>query len=187
VTSEKDGVARIELKLRHMAQLFHTLDPSPFRERSLDETAEAFIVGWARDLPHRAPLELVLHVSEETRDDSEALVRSAVHNHFAYLAQVKRRELRGLLGRGRTSLLIGLGFLALCMVVGNALPAGSDSQVGSVLREGLLIGGWVAMWRPIQIFLYDWWAVRGEQREYERLSRIAVSVSYEPQPPAKSQ
>jgi hypothetical protein len=60
--------------------------------------------------------------------------------------------------------------------VSNALPA-DGGALGSVGREGLLIGGWVAMWRPIQIFLYDWWAVRGEQREYERLSRMQVRVS----------
>ena len=55
-------IARIEVALRDVNQLFHTLDPSPFRERSLDEAAEAFIVSWARDLPHRAELELLVHV-----------------------------------------------------------------------------------------------------------------------------
>ena len=27
-----------------------------------------------------------------------------------------------------------------------------------------MIGGWVALWRPMEIFLYDWWPIRGEVR-----------------------
>jgi hypothetical protein len=30
------------------------------------------------------------------------------------------------------------------------------------------------MWRPLEIFLYDWWPIVGERRLYERLSRIDV-------------
>ena len=40
----------IELRVDNIAQLFHTLDPFPFRERDLDKEAEEFIVGWAREL-----------------------------------------------------------------------------------------------------------------------------------------
>ena len=40
----------IELRVNKVAQLFHTLDPFPFRERDLDKEAEEFIVGWAREL-----------------------------------------------------------------------------------------------------------------------------------------
>lgn len=40
-----------------------------------------------------------------------------------------------------------------------------------------MISGWVAMWRPIQIFLYDWWPVRNLQRLYDKLSRAPIDVS----------
>jgi len=28
------------------------------------------------------------------------------------------------------------------------------------VRESLLVGGAVAPWRPLEIFLYDWWPIR---------------------------
>ena len=174
-------VARIELKLRDVNQLFHTLDPSPFRERSLDEAAEAFIVSWARDLPHKADLELLVHLPDLRPDgDLQALVETAVRSHFSYLAEVKQREFRQLMARGRTSLLIGLSFLAVCMIVGNALSNVGSSALFQFGRESLLIGGWVAMWRPIEIFLYDWWGVRRQQKGYERLGRMPVRVTSGP-------
>jgi hypothetical protein len=178
VDSFTGKLARIELKLRDVNQLFHTLDPSPFRERSLDEAAEAFIVSWARDLPHKADFELLVHLPERGSDDAlRAQVETAVQSHFQYLAEVKRREFRQLMARGRTSLLIGLTFLALCMVIGNALAAFGSSALLQFGRESLLIGGWVAMWRPIEIFLYDWWGVRRQERDYERLGRMPVRLA----------
>jgi hypothetical protein len=36
--------------------------------------------------------------------------------------------------------------------------------LGGIIRESLLIGGWVAMWRPMEILLYDWWPIRAEAR-----------------------
>jgi len=67
-------------------------------------------------------------------------------------------------------------------LLGNAIGrlAIGHSQLAGIVKESLLIGGWVAMWRPIEIFLYDWWALRREQRDYERLSRARVSITPSP-------
>ena len=43
-------------------------------------------------------------------------------------------------------------------------------------RESLTIAGWVAMWRPMQIFLYDWWPLRHLGKIYENLSRMPVEL-----------
>jgi hypothetical protein len=40
----------------------------------------------------------------------------------------------------------------------------------AVLQQSFVIGGWVAMWRPIEVFLYDWWPIRAEARLYDRLA-----------------
>jgi hypothetical protein len=32
------------------------------------------------------------------------------------------------------------------------------------------------MWRPIEIFLYEWWPIRAEARLFDRLSAMMVSV-----------
>ena len=79
----------------------------------------------------------------------------------------------------RISLLIGLVFLALSIGVGDLIAnALRGRPVGDVVRESLLIGGWVAMWRPLEIFLYDWWPIRSEARLYDRLSGMPVRIVY---------
>jgi hypothetical protein len=49
--------------------------------------------------------------------------------------------------------------------------------VGALGSARLVIGGWVAMWRPLEIFLYDWWPIRDERQLYERLSVMPVRVT----------
>ena len=71
--------------------------------------------------------------------------------------------------------LIGLAFAGGCVMAANAI--GDDaSALRAVARESLEIGGWVAMWRPLEIFLYAWWPVRRRQLEYARLARMDSRV-----------
>jgi hypothetical protein len=49
-------------------------------------------------------------------------------------------------------------------------------SVGEIARENLTIGGWVSMWRPLEIFLYDWWPIRSEARLSDRLAAMPVRI-----------
>ena len=113
-------------------------------------------------------------------DDESLLLRQAIHEFFSQRAASSRRNLRQLFRHGRISLVIGLAFLATSIVVGDAIATYfHESRWPEVLRESLLIGGWVAMWRPLEVFLYDWWPIRAEARLYDRLSAMPVKI-YEP-------
>jgi len=169
--------ARFEVRLRELAQLFNSLDPSPFIDRDLDADAEEFIVGWARELPHHEELELVIHLATPPVPERAAGVEAAVRHYFASRAELKRRELRLLLRRGRISLLIGLLFLAACFGLGTALRAVLPGGWEDFAELGLQIVGWVAMWRPLEIYLYEWWPIRSDLRLMERLSRMTVRLS----------
>jgi hypothetical protein len=78
---------------------------------------------------------------------------------------------------GRLSLAIGLAVLALCVLVGQAaLVLIGSGPAGRILWEGLIILGWVANWRPIEIFLYDWWPLVRRRRLFQRLSQSTVET-----------
>jgi hypothetical protein len=170
----------IEVRVTELRQLFDEIDPSPFQERDLDPKAVEFIVAWSRDLPATSPLALVVHLDRAAGPPEEAdLLREAIHEFFRQRAIGSRRQLRELFRRGRTSLAIALMFLAASIGASDALAMSfPDSHVTGVLREGLLIVGWVAMWRPAEVFLYDWWPIRAEARLYDRLSAMPVRIEY---------
>lgn len=175
-----DDCRVIEVRVAELRQLFHSNDPSPFRERDLDPAAERFIVDWSRELPADAHLALVVHLERDAgRTDEAAILRDAIREFFEQREVAARRTLRELFRRGRISLAIALAFLASSILVGDWVAGFfAESRLAQVFREGLLIAGWVAMWRPIEVFLYDWWPIRAEARLFSRLSSMPVRIEY---------
>jgi len=168
----------IEVHVADLKQLFHSLDPTPFRERDLDPKAEEFISGWARELRADRPLALIVHVDHDVPPaDNVRVLHEAVRDYFRERAAETRRRLRQLFRLGRTSLIIGVVFLAASILSGDLFAAMlRETRFAGVARESLLIGGWVAMWRPIEVFLYDWWPIRAEAHLFDRLSAMTVRV-----------
>jgi hypothetical protein len=107
----------------------------------------------------------------------EAVVADAIRKHFARQSRHLRQQLRLLIRRGLVSLGIGIAFLAAVFGISTAVSGFMKGHpLAPLFEQGLLIVGWVAMWRPLEIFLYDWWPVAGERRMHERLSVIDVRL-----------
>lgn len=171
-----DGTMRLHVV--ELGHLFNTLDPSRLQERDLDSDAEHFVTAWAREIPSQVKLTLEVEVDQSpSQSDLNPVVTESVRSYFSRKAETTNRELRTLLRRGRTSLLIGLLFLAVCTVAAEfAANLIRVASVAEVFRQGLTIAGWVAMWRPMEIFLYDWWPLVSDRRLYIRLANMPVRV-----------
>lgn len=171
-------VQTIELNLLSVQQLFNSMDPSPFHERDLDDDAEEFIVSWAREHPPGQPVQLVVHLPHSNGNGAEAaLIRDSIHHYFDYKAELNRRDFERLMREAWISLLIGMSFLGLCAVGVQALSHRSGAWPG-MIREGLTISGWVAMWRPLDLYLYRWWPVSELGRIYRKLSEMPIEVNF---------
>lgn len=167
----------IEIKLRDIMQLFNSLDPSPFHEKDLDDDAEHYIVGTVREFPLKTPLKLVIHIPPAAvAARPQGFIQQAIHHYFEYKAQVTERELKHILWQGRVSLIIGLLFLFACISARQLVAGLGQGTFYEILQEGLLISGWVAMWRPIQTFLYDWWPIRVMGEVYKKLATLDIDI-----------
>lgn len=169
--------ALIEVKLTELNQLFNSMDPSPFHERDLDRHAEEFIVSWAQEHHRQRDLKLVVHLARAPENVQEArnLVADSVAHYFDYCASMTLREFNTLMREGRVALVVGLIFLGLCQFTATLLAPIEGNWQG-VLREGLAIAGWVAMWKPIDIHLYRWWPLLSRRRLYRRLANMDVEL-----------
>lgn len=171
----------IELRVESVGQLFHTLDPQPFRERDLDADVEEYVVGWAGEIAPRHPIEINIHLPASQQGGlSGEDVEAAVRRYFDDRARFVGWEMRDLFRTGRASLGIGLLVLASCVAlgqtVGNNLDAG---YLGRFFDEGLIILGWVANWRPVDIFLYGWQPLVRRRNLYRRLAVAPVRLMWD--------
>jgi hypothetical protein len=142
----------IEIRVDRLAQLFHTLDPFPFRERDLDQDAERIHrqLG-ARSGQDRRPY----HIPDgDALDAHSQELNEAFHRYFAGRAvAVSARTQRAVPGRP---------------------PRARDRYPDPrcMLRPGASCR-WVANWRPLEIFLYDWWPLTRRCDLYRRLASAA--------------
>lgn len=129
--------------------------PTPFHHCDLDREAQEYLESWAMAFTHKSHFRIIVHIEEMPQTDPTATVVEAIHNFFDYKANLSKRLIQLRLQEGRTSLLIGLTFLMLYLLGADIMSGFANNAFLRVLRESLIIGGWVAMWRPLQIFLYD--------------------------------
>jgi hypothetical protein len=172
--NDQSAANAIELRVEEISQLFDTLDPFPFREKDLDRHAEEYIVGWARELPRGQPIRILIHFadSEVQRRQAKELP-DALHRFFAYRTGMAGRDLNELFRVGRRSFAVGFTILAICLVSTQIVARYlGGSALAGALEESFLILGWVANWRPLEIFLYDWWPL-ARQRDLHGLLSVA--------------
>lgn len=107
----------------------------------------------------------------------EGRIRAAIATYCETEAEDARRSLSLTRRRGRQALWIAVPvlaiFLALSTMAANAL---GTAGLGNLISNSLVIAGWVALWRPAELLLYEWWPYRHRVRLLTVLSRMTVRV-----------
>ena len=165
-------MATIELRIETLAQLFDSLDPAPFHDKALDASAESYILSSAGEHSPSEPLTLVLHGPPGLADHRNHIA-SAVHAHFALSLQSAERHNRLRMRAGRTALLLGMTVLGVSLLLRSLLPDDARAWWEAV-RQGLLILGWVALWRPVEILLFERFENLQERQRLRRLATVDV-------------
>lgn len=171
------SAATVSLHVRDLAQLFNSLDPSPFWDRDLDPEAAQFIEEEFSD--KRSAETWHLHVHALERVELAADLQAAVEHYYERLASSARRHLRDEMRLGELALLGGFLIFLLSMTARSILTRLLPGGAPRLLDEGLIILAWLALWRPAESLVYGWIAPYRKRRLYERLAAIRVSVRRE--------
>ncbi|MCB0413038.1 MAG: hypothetical protein KDD50_01810 [Bdellovibrionales bacterium] len=168
------GKAVIEIQVENIQQLFDERDPAPFRERDLDDDAVEYIDLAAQEIGIDRVGKIRIIVNSDTVLDS-VVIKKAVNSFFEYESQIAARKIGLNLRGGFVSLMIGLVFLT-GSIIASLLFVRSNNFMSLFLKEGLLLTGWVSMWRPINVFLYEWWPYAELKKRYFGLSQVDVEI-----------
>jgi hypothetical protein len=164
----------IMVRVGTVEELFNPIDPQPLNLRDLDTEIADWIGEWAEEQHGNVPIVLKIVVSDESAGGREGLVAAGIKNHFAYRKWASGRKLSRLWRDGRISLVIGLTALVSLTTASRLINSTNVSAFAGLIREGLAVAGWVAMWRPMEIFLYEWWPLRREVRNLQRISEAEI-------------
>lgn len=166
----------IKVRVASVERLFNRMDPAPLHERALDMEVTDWIEEWAEDLDSKDSVEVEITVVDGNLDGREEAIANGILSHFEYREWQTDRQFRKLMREGRISLLIGLmalaGFNAVSRLIGS-----SGNPVIEVIHEGFAVLGWVSMWKPLEMLLYDWWPIRHERRACGRLADATITFT----------
>ena len=171
------SAATVSIRVRNLAQLFNSLDASPFWDRDLDVHAATFIEDEFRENAAAAVWHLHVHASEG--GDLAADLQPALEHYYTRMANSTQIRLREQLRLGRLALLGGIGIFLIAMSARTILTSVASHGLSPLLDEGLIILAWLALWRPIETLVYGWVPLYRERRLYLRLAAIQVTVRME--------
>jgi hypothetical protein len=147
---------------------------SPAGDVRLDADAAEELVERIAVLPRGTAVRLRVEVTahEAVPDQIPAIVR----HHYATLRERAEYRLRRAVRAGRFSLFVGVVVLLVALALAETADRMVSGGLGVVLREGLTIVGWVAVWRPLDLLLFERWALRRDVALYRRLEEMEVEV-----------
>jgi len=172
-----DGMILIEIKLSSIMQLFNSFDPAPFHEKELDTAAEHYIIDTVKDFPLKTKFKMLIYLPKELASSEQAeKIKPAIRYHFQYRMMGADRTFRSHFRYGRTTLLIGLSFLTIALFARQMVSAISHELAAQIFADALLIIGWVAMWEPVTVLLYELWPILQMKKVYQKISGMEIDI-----------
>ena len=171
------GRILIEIKLSSIIQLFNSFDPAPFHEKEIDSAAEHYIVDTVDDFPHKTQFRIVIYLPPDlAASDAAKKISPAIQNHFQYKTLVAERAFRSRLKYGRFTLVLGVSFLFFSLLVSQYIMNISSSFASQLVADALLIAGWVAMWEPVTVLLYELYPLVQKKKTYQKISTMEIEI-----------
>lgn len=172
----EDDFYCIDIALNSLLQLFDGRDPSPFKEKDLDEDFSRYLVLANREIGLEKKVKLVIKMPEHLPNYIKAVdIQAAIYNYFSFELDNSKNDMRVLFNQGKNTLVMGLLFLLSCYTV-FYITKDLNGLFWGFLGESLHVMGWVAMWKPINIFLYEWWPIHDRIKLMDHLQRIKVEI-----------
>ena len=174
---QEQGKHWIEVRVKSPPQLFDARDPAPFRDRDLDDDFVEYIVSTVREFSHKAPVKILIHIAEgPPKDLPFESIREAIKSYWEYQTELFERDLKNFLKRAQLFIVIGLVVLGACISIAHGISVSDPPGFLSILKEGIVIFGWVSMWKPIELLLFDWYPLFEKVRLYRKLMRTEIEI-----------
>ena len=165
------------LRLDNLEQFFTVPEPDPFDPQARFETGLETILGELKSaaLVRKVRTSIMLP-PDQISLENESKLREALARYCRHHIYQIRQDLISLRWQGIKALQYGVVFLGLCLVLSTVFA--SAEVLPEWLRrfggEGFLIAGWVSLWHPIEILLYEWWPLSRQIRIYESILNMEI-------------
>jgi hypothetical protein len=155
MNSPEPSAQQFAIRLDSISDLFWPFDARPVADRTLSADVRWHLLDeWDR-LRDGEPSSLTIYAPASERSETdENAVRTAIHRSLQKAAGPLRR-VDPLSRQEMVAIRIGIIFLFLSIVVSTAIDRSTDDVILAGISQGILVFGWVALWRPAERFIVE--------------------------------
>lgn len=177
-TAYAPAVARFAIRAPSVEDLLDPYSVEPLERRPLrDDVREQILYAWIDTREERPSHLTVLLPADEAREGIDRRLESAIR-HDLEATYEESRTLHVFSPGERRQALIAFAFLVLTLVASSLIDkATNDSAFVEGISQGLVVLGWVALWRPAEQVFY---AVsrRLSRKRYRELSEVPIEITW---------
>ena len=171
-------MATFGIRVPSVDELLDPYSTEPLERRPLcDDIRERILYEWI-DTREDRPSHLVVQLPADRRGPELDRRLSAAIRHDLEGTYEETGRLRTFTRGERQEAWIGFGFLAVCLTASGAIDRlGGDDGLLDGISQGIVVLGWVALWRPAERYVR---AVsrRLNRGRYRELSRVPIEIDW---------
>lgn len=121
---------------------------------------------------------LVLRPGDGAPPLDEARLGKAIAAYCTARGDALSLQRAAVLREGLQTLGLATIFIAVVVLLATGVKGWLEGSglLSTLVRDGLVIAAWVALWRPIDILLFETWLLRREQRVLAAVATLPVVV-----------
>jgi hypothetical protein len=170
------GRGDISLKVKKLEDLLYKSVIPLSCNRLLHPDVEEYIVHEAEKSRRNSAFHIAIQIAEETPSNTPQIT-SIIHKHFESKHEQENHQMNKILTLGLTSLCVGFAFLVVMFLITKTFMALlPENALMITLRELFIILGWVALWRPAELLLYEWRPHKRNAKLFDKLAKCDVQV-----------
>jgi len=183
----------ITLNLDQAEYFFVAPDLDPLHQKALYEAGVDTVFTKVRACRRRDAVHLTLLLPpDQATPGLELQLKEALNDYCIFKVNEFQQSLNMQRRLGRRTLWVGLTILAICLVLsalGNVILTNATNNfmiaLGGFMYNGFMIIGWVSLWTPTSMLLFDWWPDEVSKRTYLKMAEMPVVIRPEPSATAR--
>lgn len=168
---DKNGALLIKIFASKVEDLYEDYDKkSSFIKKDLKYKLEEYLFESVDEIGS-TPFVLQFYFEEASSKESLKRLQSSISEYFSYLIFLEKKSTKESLKNSIIFFLIG--FLLIFV---SFLLSEHDNMAYRLISEGVMIGGWVALWEALATILVKWLPLRKNLSIYQKIASAKVEI-----------
>ena len=166
----------IPVRLNSYADLYNPIDPSPAPSRDLSQDVVDYLLQCSSEVDLEYKIGLSIQIIQEDRDDhNESEGINSIRNFFTHEIFLTNNQIR----RSRAAALKHLAVSLTCLTIYVlSEQVHLDGILFDIIKEAILIGGWVFMWESVTHNFIQIDPINEEIKRFDRLISAPIRFHY---------